>query len=77
MEVMFSNPLIYVIDYPAHGAIELFDRRSGRMGLMMGAVARKFRHEIDDLIAGEPDLEEFEDLVEHYSAVLTQSVVTH
>jgi hypothetical protein len=77
MEVMFSNPLIYVIDYPAHDAIELFDRRSGRMGLMMGAVARKFRHEIDDLIAGDPELEEFEDLVDHYSAVLTQSVVNH
>ena len=77
MEVMFSNPLIYVIDYPSHGVIELFDRRSGRVGLMAGAIALKFRHEFDDLLSGEPELEAFEDFIDHYSAVLTQSSVKH
>lgn len=77
MEVMFSNPLFYVIDYPAHDAIELFDRRSGRVGLMLGEVAHRFRHEFGDLLAGEPELEAFDDFIDHYSAFLTQSVVKH
>lgn len=77
MEVVFSNPLIYVIDYPAYDAVELFDRRSGRVGLMLGDVAHKFRHEFDDLLAGEPGLDSFDEFIDHYSAFLTQSVVKH
>ncbi len=77
MEVVFSNPVMYVIDYPAHDAVELFDRRSGKAGLMMGELAHRFRHDFSDLLSGEPETEAFEDLVDHYSEVLTQSVVMH
>ncbi len=77
MQVLFSNPLLYVIDYPAQDAIELFDRRSGKVGLMLGYVAHKFRHEFDDLLASEPELDAFEDFIDHYSSVLTQSAVNH
>jgi hypothetical protein len=78
MQVVFSNPLIYVIDYQAHGAIEFVDRRSGRVGLMLGDVAHKFRHEFEDLMASEPELDAFEDLIDHYSAFMTpQPVVKH
>ena len=77
MEVVFSNPFIYVIDYPAQDAVELFDRRSGRVGLMMGDVAHKFRHEFDDLLASQPEAEAFEDFIDHYRAILTQSAVRH
>jgi integrase len=77
MQVVFSNALFYVIDYPAHGALELFDRRSGKVGLMMGDVAHQFRHEFDDLLATEPELDAFEDFIDHYSAMMTQSVVAH
>lgn len=77
MQVLFSNTLIYVIDYPVHGAIELMDRRSGRVGIMLGDMAHKFRDEFDDLMASEPELDAFEDLIDHYSAFLTQSVVKH
>lgn len=77
MQVVFSNPLIYVIDYPAHDAVELFDRRSGRLGVMQGGVAHKFRDEFDELVASEPELDAFEDLIDHYSAFLTQSAVKH
>lgn len=77
MQVLFSNPLIYIIDYPAHDAVEVFDRRMGKVGVMIGDVAHKFRHEFDDLIASEPELDAFEDFIDHYSAFLTQSVVKH
>lgn len=77
MQIVFSNPLIYVIEYPAHDAVELFDRRSGRVGLMMGAVAQRFRQEFDHLLAGKPELDAFSDFVDHYSAMLMQSVVKH
>ena len=77
MEVVFSNPLIYIIDYPTHDAIELFDRRSGRAGFLMGPMAHQFRAEFDDLLAHEPEVDEFEDFIDEYSAMLTQSVVKH
>ncbi len=77
MEVVFSNPLIYVIDYPSHDAVELFDLRSGRVGFMMGDIAHKFRHEFDDLLASQPETEAFEDFIDHYSAILNQTAVRH
>lgn len=77
MQVMFSNPLIYVIDYPAYGAIELFDRRSGKVGLMLGSDADKFRHEFDDLMTGDPGPDAFQSFMEEYSDVVMQPVIRH
>ena len=77
MEVVFSNPLIYIINYPAQDAIELFDRRSGKVGFMLGEAADQFRHEFGDLLASDPELDAFEDFIDHYSALLTQSAVRH
>jgi Protein of unknown function (DUF3567) len=77
MEIIFSNPLVYVIDYPAYGAIELFDRRSGKVGLMLGVEAHRFRHEFDDLVASEPELDAFESFIDHYDDVMMQSVTRH
>lgn len=77
MQVLFSNPLIYVIDYPAQGAIEIFDVRSGCAGLMMGDVADKFRHECEYLALQEADLDAFAEFIDHYRAFLTLPVVRH
>ena len=77
MQVVFSNPLMYVIDYPTQGAIEIFDRRSGCAGLMMGDVADEFRHQCLYLADCEAGLDAFEDFIDHYRAFLTQPVVQH
>ena len=32
MQVVFNHPMMYVIDYPAEDAVEILDKRAGRVG---------------------------------------------
>ena len=76
MNVMFNNPLAYVVDYPGFDAVELIDKRSGRGVLMRADTARRFRQELE-FWARTQDPEAFETLLEHYGALLTQPAVYH
>ena len=71
--VVFNNPLMFVIDYPAQDAVEILDKRSGMMGLVRGALAQRFRHDFGILVAEEADEESFEDFIDTYAAVMNQS----
>ena len=77
MNVLFNNPQLYVIDYPALDAIEILDKRSGRVGLLRGATASRMRSEFHRFLAEEHDQEEFEDLIDAYDGVLDQPVSRH
>ncbi len=77
VNVVFDNPLLYVIDYPGQDAVEIFDKRSGRLGLVRGAVAERFRHDFGILLAKEPDEEGFGDFIDDYASVMNQTAVLH
>jgi len=77
MNVLFNNPLLYVIDYPSHNALEILDKRNGRMGLLRGATADRMRGEFSDFLTQEHDEEEFEEFIDSYQAVLVQPVSRH
>lgn len=77
MNVLFNNPLLYMIDYPGHDALEILDKRSGRMGLLRGATADRMRGEFSLFLAQEHDQEEFEDFIDSYDAILDQPVSLH
>ncbi len=77
MEVLFNNPLFYLIDYAGEDALELLDKRNGRMGVVRGAVADRMRNEFHEFLAEEHNLEEIEDFIDAYEAVLDQPVTRH
>jgi hypothetical protein len=77
MNVLFNNPLLYVIDYPGHDALEILDKRNGRVGLLRGATAERMRGEFGRFLAQEHDQEEFEDFIDCYEAILDQPVSRH
>ena len=77
MNVLFNNPLLYVIDYPGHDALEILDKRSGRMGLVRGATADRMRIEFGNFLSEDHNQEEFEDFIDTYDGVLDQPVTRH
>ena len=77
MQVIFNHPLMYVIDYTTDGVIEMGDKRANRVGIMRGAVAERFRHDLGIFLSEERDDDQFEDFIETYSAVVRQPVSRH
>lgn len=77
MNVLFNSPLLYMIDYPGHDALEILDKRSGRMGLFRGAAAIRMRHEFGSFLMEDHNQEEFEDFIDAYDAILDQPVTRH
>ena len=77
MNIVFNSPQVYIIDYPANDAVEIFDKRSGRLGLIQGPVAERFRREFGIFIDGGADEEKFDDLIESYDTLLIPQGALH
>lgn len=77
MNVLFNNPQLYVIDYPGHDALEILDKRNGRVGLLRGATAERMRFEFKEFLTQKHDEEELGDFIDSYEAILDQPVSRH
>ena len=77
MNVLFNNPLLYVIDYPGFDALEILDKRNGRIGLLRGATADRMRGEFSHFLAQEHDQDEFDDFMDAHEAILDQPASRH
>ncbi|MDO8934059.1 MAG: DUF3567 family protein [Rhodocyclaceae bacterium] len=77
MQVVFNHPLMVVIDYPAEDAVEMLDKRAGRVGLMRGAMAQRFRHDFGIFLSAERNEDQVEDFIDAYSGVMDQPVSRH
>lgn len=77
MNVMSNNPIFYVIEYPDQDALEIFDKRNRRGGLMQGALAQRFRLDLGEFALRETDEDELETFLDAYSAMIDQPLVKH
>lgn len=77
MNVLFNNPQLYVIEYPGIDALEILDKRNGRVGLLRGDTAIRVRDEFHEFLSQEHDQEEFEDFIDLHGAILDQPVSRH
>lgn len=77
MNILFNNPQLYVIEYPALDALEILDKRNGRVGWLRGETAIRMRGEFHHFLTHEHDQEEFEDFIDSYQGVLDQPVSRH
>lgn len=77
MQIVYNDQQLYVVDYPGHDAIEVIDKRLGRGMVIRADAARRFREELDGVIAGGSDEDALEILFEHYGGLLIQPAVYH
>jgi hypothetical protein len=77
MTVLFNNSLLYVIDYPAHDALEILDKRNGRMGLLRGETADRMRGKFSLFLTQEHNEEELEEFIDSHECILDQPVSRH
>jgi hypothetical protein len=77
MMIVFDNPVMHVVDYPAQDAVEVIDKRVNKGVLMRDGAAQRFRSELRALVSGQPDIEAFGELLEEYGSLLTQPAVYH
>ena len=77
MNVMYNSENYYVVEFPGRHGIELVDKSTGRAGFLQGAVEVKFRASMADFAAGEPSVESVDEFLDHYGALLTNSVALH
>ncbi|NWG31970.1 MAG: DUF3567 family protein [Rhodocyclaceae bacterium] len=77
MNILFNNPQLYLIDYPGIDALEILDKRNGRIGLLRGAVAARMREEFREFLTRAHDEEEYEDFLDAHDAILGHPVSLH
>lgn len=77
MIVLFNNPQLYVIEYPAHDALEILDKRKGRLGLLRGPAAEHIRSEFRDFLTRPHDEEEFDAFLDAHDAILEHPLILH
>lgn len=77
MMIVFDNPVLHVVDYPAEHAVEVIDKRVNKGVLMRDGAADRFRAELKALVSGDPDIEAFDDLLEDYGSLINQPAVYH
>lgn len=77
MNVLFNNPQLYVIDYPGHDALEILDKRNGRIGLLRGETAERMREEFREFLTQKHDDEEYADFLDSHDAILEHPVSLH
>ncbi len=77
MMIVFDNPVLHVVDYPAQDAVEVIDKRVNKGVLMRDGAADRFRAELKALVLGDPDIEAYGDLLEEYGSLITQPAIYH
>ena len=76
MQIMFNNPVLYVVSYPTVDAIEVIDKRLGRGAFLSGTAAARFREELADVLEqGDEEELDFESCLDHFDALMTQPAI--
>lgn len=77
MNIVLNNPVLYVVDYPSVGAIEVIDKRRARGAFLEGDAALRFRRELKDAMAQNEAGEEldFDFYLDGFDALLTQPAI--
>ncbi|MDO6387506.1 MULTISPECIES: DUF3567 family protein [Uliginosibacterium] len=77
MNIVLNNPVLYVVDYPSVGAIEVIDKRKARGVLLEGDAAQRFKRELKDAMEQNEEGEEldFDPYLDGFDALLTQPAI--
>jgi hypothetical protein len=85
MQMIYNSPNYCVVEFkdyaeniPDHeGGFEIVDKASRREIFIQGALAQRFRNNVEELIASEPSLEEVDDFLSSFEGIMQQPVLLH
>lgn len=77
MNMLYNSDHFYVVEYPAQQGFELVDKQTGRGGFILGEVAARFKDSMSEAVANGLTVEEVDELLESFGALLTQPIVYH
>ncbi|MGC3965507.1 MAG: DUF3567 family protein [Rhodocyclaceae bacterium] len=75
MRVMFDNPILYVVAYPAVDGIEVIDKRCARGTMLYGGTAERFKRELADALKRGDEADDLDDCLDQFDALLTQPAI--
>lgn len=75
MKVVFNNPILYVVAYPAVDAIEVIDKRRGRGALLSGGTAERFQSELQDALSHGDEDEDLDVCLDQFEYLMTQPAI--
>lgn len=77
MNVLYNSTHYYVVEYPAHNGFELVDKQSGMGTFIQGDLASVFRDSMKSVIAESPTIDDMDDFLGNFDALMMQPVVYH
>jgi hypothetical protein len=85
MNLIYNSEQYSVVEFGADnglealrfGGYEIMDKSGKREIFIGGTLARSFREEVENLIASEPSIEEIDDFLGKYDALMRQPVTLH
>lgn len=85
MNLIYNSEQYSVVEFGADdgrdslrfGGYEIMDKPGKREIFIGGTLAESFRHDVQELIATEPTVEEIDDFLGNYDVLMSQPVVLH
>ncbi len=85
MNMIYNSEQYSVVEFGADrelealrfGGYEIVDKSGRRETFIAGAMAQSFRRDVNILIASEPTMEEVDEFLGNYDALMSQPVLLH
>jgi len=85
MNLIYNSEQYSVVEFGADrslealrfGGYEIVDKGGKREIFIAGVMAQNFRRDVNELIASEPSIEEIDDFLGNYEALMSQPVLLH
>jgi len=85
MNLIYNSEQYSVVEFRADrnlealrfGGYEIVDKGGKREIFIAGTLAQTFRREVNELIAGEPTMDEIDEFLGSYDAVMSQPATLH
>ena len=77
MNIVYHSENYAIVAYPSRAAFELVDKQGRRTLFVQGSVALGLRDAIDNIPAGERDMESIDSLLDKYCAGAAKPITFH
>lgn len=85
MNLIYNSEQYSVVEFVADddrealrfGGYEIMDKSGKRELFIGGTLAQSFRHDVQELIASEPSIEEIDDFLGRFDVMMSQPVFLH
>lgn len=81
MQMIYNSPAYCVVEFHdesgGRGGFEILDKMARREIFLAGALARRFRKNVSELIAADPTIEEVDDFLSEFDGLMQQPVSMH